>query len=387
MMSASVVIVGAGVVGASVAYHLAARGWRDIRVLERAPRPGQGSTGFATGGYRSFFSTPIHIRLSRLAREKLHHFHEETGVDPGFRAVGYLWLATDTKQMDALGRIRTLHAQEGETDDQEFDAEAATRFNSHVEVGEVVGGVFCPSAGLVEPLRILDGYLAAASRLGVQVECGAEVTGLRRSTSGCIEAVVTSKHEIATEFVVNAAGAWAGSLASLAGVELPVVPLRRQVAVTFPFDALSEDMPMTIFLGDGFHARVRNGRALLLRPSPGSPEDPYDTSVDPSWIREVYALACRRIPVLHGTSVDNAASYAGLYEMSPDKHALVGKAPGCDNLILANGSSGHGVMHAPALGQLVSEILSDGAARALNIEALRPSRFLEGKPNPTDSLL
>jgi sarcosine oxidase subunit beta len=186
---------------------------------------------------------------------------------------------------------------------------------------------------------------------------------------------------------VNAAGPWASEIAAFAGVELPVVPVRRQVAVTRTFDGLPPDMPMTLFVGDGFHLRVREGRVLLLKPSPGVPGRPFDPAVDPEWLASTFELACRRVPWLRATSIDEAACYAGLYEMSPDTHVLLGRAPGCDNLYLANGSSGHGVMHSPALGQLLAEILLDGRARTLNVEALRPGRFAERAPNPSDGLL
>jgi sarcosine oxidase subunit beta len=138
---------------------------------------------------------------------------------------------------------------------------------------------------------------------------------------------------------------------------------------------------MTIFAGDGFHFRVRDGRVLLLWPTPGVAGKPFDVRVDREWIATVTAMAHRRVPILRGVAIDPACCRAGLYEMSPDRHALLGPAPGCDNLFLINGSSGHGVMHAPALGQLLAEIMSDGTASSLDVSALRPSRFLEGSPN------
>jgi sarcosine oxidase subunit beta len=165
------------------------------------------------------------------------------------------------------------------------------------------------------------------------------------------------------------------------------MPLRRQAAATVPCDLLPETMPMTIFARDGFHLRVRDGRVLLLWPTPGVEGRPFDASVDPTWIRQVTSMAHRRVPVLRRAEVDPAACWAGLYEMSPDKHAILGAAPGCSNLFLANGSSGHGVMHSPALGQLLAEIMSDGTATSLDVRALRPTRFAEGDPNPVSGLL
>ncbi|MBL8113937.1 MAG: FAD-binding oxidoreductase, partial [Acidobacteria bacterium] len=169
--------------------------------------------------------------------------------------------------------------------------------------------------------------------------------------------------------------------------ELPVVPLRRQVALTEPFDGLPASMPMTIFAGDGFHLRVRDGRVLLLWPTPGVPGRPFDTPVDDDWIERVVAFAHRRLPVLRDARIDRAASWAGLYEMSPDKHAILGPSPGCPNLFLVNGSSGHGVMHAPALGHLLAEMIGDGHASTLPVRELRPTRFAEGELNPVSELL
>jgi sarcosine oxidase subunit beta len=173
----------------------------------------------------------------------------------------------------------------------------------------------------------------------------------------------------------------------MAGVHLPVTPLRRQVAATVPCDLLPADMPMTIWAGDGFHLRVRDGRVLLLWPTPGVPGRPYDTSLDLEWVRAVREKAAARVPVLRGVEVDRAASWAGLYEMSPDKHAILGRAPGCENFYLINGSSGHGVMHSPALGQLLAEIICEGKATTLDVRALRPERFAEGEPNLVSELL
>jgi sarcosine oxidase subunit beta len=186
---------------------------------------------------------------------------------------------------------------------------------------------------------------------------------------------------------VNAAGAWAAGLAGHAGVSLPVTPLRRQIAATVPCTLLPPTTPMTIFAGNGFHFRARDGRVLLLWPTPGRPGNPFDISVDRDWIDAVTAMAHRRVPVLRNVAIDVACCRAGLYEMSPDKHAILGPAPGCHNLFLINGSSGHGVMHAPALGQLLAEIMSDGAASSLDVGALRPSRFAEGRPNQISGVL
>ncbi|HEX5962140.1 MAG TPA: FAD-dependent oxidoreductase [Gemmatimonadales bacterium] len=387
MNSASIVIVGAGVMGASVAYHLAARGWRDVLVLDRSARLGQGSTGAATGGFRAQYATAINVRLSLIARKRFLRFQAEVGVDPGYVPAGYLWLAVTGAELDVLRAGLEIQRAEGLHEAREVDSEEVGTLNPAVRRDDVIGGVFCPSDGFIAPLRVLSGYLAAALRMGVRVEWKTNVTGLTRDAAGKIVGVETSRGHIGTGAVVNAAGAWAGCLASCAGVSLPVSPLRRQVASTVPCAKLPADMPMTIFAGDGFHFRVRDGRVLLLWPTPGVPGKPFDTRVDEDWVDAVTAMARQRVPLLREVGIDVPSCWAGLYEMSPDKHAILGAAPGCDNLYLINGSSGHGVMHAPALGALLAELISDGKFCSLDVTALRPSRFLEGAPNPGSALL
>jgi sarcosine oxidase subunit beta len=187
--------------------------------------------------------------------------------------------------------------------------------------------------------------------------------------------------------VVNAAGAWAARVAAWAGIDLPVAPLRRQAATTTVCDLLPSGMPMTIWAGDGFHLRVRDGKVLLLQPTPGVPGAPFDTRVDPSWVEMVERTAHERVPSLRSAVIDRAGCWAGLYEISPDKHAILGPAPACPNLFFINGSSGHGVMHAPALGHLLAEIMSDGKAGTMDAAPLRFERFAEGALLPCSGVL
>ncbi|HUF34616.1 MAG TPA: FAD-dependent oxidoreductase [Gemmatimonadales bacterium] len=386
-MTGAVAVIGAGVVGASVAYHLARRGRRDVVLLDRADGPGKGSTGRATGGYRAQYASPINVRLSLLAREKLRCFESETGVDPGYRPAGYLWLAGSQAELAVLRAGQPVQHAEGLTEAVEVSVHDVARLNPALALDEIVGGVYCPSDGFLRPLALLAGYLGAAERLGARIHWGVEATGFTRRRDGTLAAVRTTGGDLEVSAVVNCAGPWAAAVAAWAGVDLPVAAVRRQVAVTAPFDRLPADMPMTIFAGDGFHFRVRDGRVLLLWPTAGVTGRPFDDSVEDAWVDAVVAKAHRRIPVLRDAAIDRAACWGGLYEVTPDKHAILGPAPGCPNLFLANGSSGHGVMHAPALGQLLAEILCDGAATTLDVAPLRATRFAEGRPNPTSELL
>jgi sarcosine oxidase subunit beta len=379
MQSPDIVIIGGGVIGASVAYHLAARGCTNVRVLERAARPGEGSTGKATGGYRAQFGSDVNCRLSLLAREKLLRFRDETGVDSGYRPCGYLFLAEEPATLDAIVAAQAVQHAAGVTEARTVTPDEARDINPAIDTDGLAGGTWCPTDGFIRPLDILRGYTEAAARLGVRFDYGVEVEGMTVH-GGRVTSVRTRAGDVPAGAVVNAAGAWAGPVARMAGVEIPVTPLRRQIAPTVPTDVLPETMPLTIFVDDGFHARVRDGRVLLLWPDEPTVDDPFALDFDDAWLPQVTSRAHRRIPRLRNVPVDRDACWCGLYEMSPDKHALLGAAPGMDNFYLANGSSGHGVMHSPALGHLLAEIILDGAASTLDVHSLRPSRFAENDP-------
>jgi sarcosine oxidase, subunit beta len=378
MQTADVVIIGGGVIGASVAWHLASAGCRNVVVIDRSSEPGSGSTGRATGGFRAQFGSAINIRLSLMAREKLLHFEEETGVDPGFEQTGYLFLTSSPAQLDRLRLVNDLQRHHGVGEARIIDAREAAALNPAIDEGSYIGAAWSPSDGFLRPLEILRGYSEAAVRMGVRFESGTEAMAFEKQR-GHLVALRTNRGEIAAHTFVNAAGAWAARVGEMAGVDVPVVPVRRQVAATVPTTALPSDMPMTIFADDGFHLRVRDGRVLLLWPDSASVEDPFETEVDDLWLKEVRRKSDARVSLLRDVPFDREASWAGLYEMSPDRHALLGTTSDASNLILVNGSSGHGVMHAPALGQLASDLIL-GRPPQLDIDPLRPSRFAEGKP-------
>ena len=405
--TAEVVVIGAGVVGASVAYHLARRGCRDVLVLDRAPSWGLGSTGRATGGFRAQFATAVNVRLSLLARDALRRFRDELDVDPGYRPSGYLFVASRPEQLEPLRGAQRVQQAFGLHEAEEIGAEDVVRLNPAVTGTDVVGGVFCGTDGFLRPLDILRGYLRGAERCGATVRFGDGVRALHRAPDGRVREVETERGErIACGAVVNAAGAWASAVAGLAGVPLPVRALRRQVACLAAPCPLPDDMPMTIFVEDGFHLRVRDGRVLILAPPEratpagtaavgsddaalqGSAPPDEDPSIrfDERWLEGVTERARRRLPCLTGNAVERARCWAGWYEMSPDGHAILGPAADVPNLWFANGSSGHGVMHSPAIGQLVAEMVLDGRATSLDVSALAPERFARGKGITTPDL-
>jgi sarcosine oxidase subunit beta len=332
MTRSEIVIAGAGVMGCSVAYHLAARGVRGIVVHDRASDFGGGSTPQATGGFRGQFDSETNVRLSLLSRQKLQEF------DSGYLPYGYLFLACSEAELETLERSQNVQHAAGLTEARMVTALEARQLNPAIGDDSVIGGAFCPTDGFIRALKIMKHYADAARALGVQFRFDSEVD---------VDA-------LDGEIVINTLGAWAGP---------PVRPLRRNVIATVPTAILPETMPMTVWAGDWFHLRVRDGRVLLLWPD----DPPVD---DEAWLVRTLALTRERVPVLRDVPVGE--QWSGLYEMSPDGHALLGKVR--DNRYIAAGSCGHGVMHAPALGHLLAELIVDGKT-SIDIRALDPLRF------------
>jgi sarcosine oxidase subunit beta len=380
MHGARVVVIGAGVIGCSIAWHLASRGCTDVIVIDRAPEFGGGSTPRATGGFRCQFSTAVNVRLSLLARDKLRRFRDEVGADPGCVASGYLFLARSEEALRQLREANALQMRCGVREARMIPADEARAISPAIDDPDVIGGAFCSTDGFIRAMQILRGYADDAARRGVRFLLETERTAFRHDGDR-ITGVETTRGTIACDAVVNAAGPWA-SLVS----EVPVSPLRRQVASTVETDVLPETTPMTIWLDDGFHVRVRDRRVLLVWPDHPETQDAYDTTFDEAWLQNVVRAANERIPSLRDVPIDRDRCWAGLYEMSPDRHAIIGRSSQYANLFLANGSSGHGVMHSPAIGQIIAEMIVDGRT-SIDVADLRPSRFAEGKPIVSSELL
>ncbi|GAC1400262.1 MAG: FAD-binding oxidoreductase [Thermoanaerobaculia bacterium] len=284
-----------------------------------------------------------------LSREKLLRFEEEIGVESGYRQHGYLFMARSQGELDELIAAQRVQHACGLTEARTIGAEEIVRLNPAVRDDALVGGTFCPTDGFIVAMQILRGYADAATRLGVEFQYDTPFSSFDDGVT-----------------YVNAAGAWAAEVC-----DVPVAPLRRRVACTVPTKVLPSDMPMTIWVGDAFHVRVRSGRVMLVWP-----DNPPDDHV---WLESVVRFAHERVPLLRDIPIDPEHCWQGLYEMSPDRHAILGPHPRRKNLFLANGSSGHGVMHAPAIGQLIAEMIVDGNT-SIDVTSLRPSRFAEGKP-------
>jgi len=375
--SADTVILGGGIIGAAIAWHLTQRRGGTVRVLERSAQPAAGSTGRATGGFRAQYGTAINVQLSLLALDQLNTFHDVHGVDPEYMPVGYLFMARSRDTFEVLREAQRVQHEAGYTDGYVVSPDDITRLSPAVDASQFLGGVFAQRDGYLNPKAILNGLLASAERYGARISFDAPCTQLELDGDRIV-AVHTPTERIACARVINAAGAWAAQVGELAGVTIPVTPRRRQVAVTVPTAALPADTPMTIVADDGFHLRVRGDRILLLWPNDTETTDPFDTSVDPSWLAAIRARTIDVLPALRDVAIEAPSSWAGLYEMSPDRHLIFGATHEVPNLLLANGSSGHGVMHALAIGQLMAELVIDGHAHTLDMTSLAPDRFVRG---------
>ena len=375
--SADVVIVGGGIVGSSIAYHLTDLGCRNVLVLEREAHQGLGSTGKSMGGVRAQFSTTVNIQMSLYSIPFFGKFGELTGHPSGYKPQGYLFVASTERHLEYLRTNRARQLELGFDGAELLKAEDVLRIVPQLRVDDVVGGSFCATDGFVDPYSVMNGFVARAIERGARLEKGAEVTAILRDGSG-VAGVETTRGRVQTRTVVNAAGPWAAQMARLACVELPVEPLRRMLVPTEPFSEISQGAPMTIDMATGFHFRPE-GLGLLLAWNDPDEKPGFKTSFDPAFVEKILTRAVQRVPCFEDLEVNPARGWAGLYEMTPDHHSILGPVPKVPGLFLANGFSGHGVMHSPATGKILADLILNGASRIVDARALSVERFAEGR--------
>ena len=368
--SAEVVIVGGGVIGASIAYHLTQRGIRDVLVLER-DRLGSGSTSRNAGGIRLQFSTEINVRMSQRSLPALLRFEEEMGIDPLFSQVGYLFLITSEQDVGPFERSLALWKRL-DVPAVRLDQDQITAIFPELAVADVRFATFCPADGHADPNSILQGYVARARQGGARFEEGAGVTAIDHAGDR-VTGVRIGERRIACQTVVDAAGAWAGEVAALAGISVPIVPLRRQIFITNPVAGFDRDFPMTIEFSSGLYLHRDSGGVLLGMADPRDPVG-FDDRVNWDFLPDVVERGLARLPLLERATI--RTGWAGFYEDTPDKHAILGRTPSLDGFICAAGFSGHGLMHAPATGELIAEVIC-GIPPSLDIGPLRLARFAE----------
>ena len=374
MRTADVVVVGGGCVGTSVAYHLAAASAGHVLLLERADDLATGSTAAAAGGFRHQFGSRVNVELSLASIPMLTGFTEEHGLPLDVHQDGYLFIVRDPDAWE--GFVAAAEMQRGLGVPVEIiSAEDAASLVPGIAIGDVVGATYGPEDGIADTTGLAHGYATLARRAGVTIESGVEVTALRTSGEGVV-GVETAEGAVEAPVVVNAAGPWAGALAATAGVDLPLEPEPRDVVVTGPFPGAPERRTLVADVASTFYFH-REGPGVLMGMARPGQEPSFDTAVDQTFVaEEILPRAIEVFPPLQEAGVTH--TWCGLYEMTPDRHPILGEAiPG---LYLANGFSGHGFQHSPIVGKLLAEMIVGGKARTVDVSSLTLDRFTRGAP-------
>ncbi len=371
MESADVVIAGGGISGCALAYQLAKRNV-DVVLLERETLGSQ-STGKCAGGVRQQFSTEDNVRVMRLSVKLLESFEQETGHPADFRQIGYLFVFTQPQQVEDFRHNMEMWHRVGLTEARWVDPAEAAKMVPVMNVEDVLGCTFCPTDGIASPADVTAGYATAARRLGARLREGVEVTGIDIA-SGRVQGVRTSAGDIATRLVIDCAGPWAASIGRMAGLEIPVLPYRRHIAVTGAFPAVPRNTPMTV----DFHTSLYfhpEGDGVLMGMSDRAEPPAYVTDVNWDFLEKMFEQAARRAPALAGAGVKTA--WAGLYESTPDHQAILGPIAEIEGFWCAAGFSGHGFMQAPAAALLVTQLLLDKKSE-IDISSFAFERFARG---------
>src|SRR6266850_867333 len=399
--TADVVIIGSGIVGSSVAYHLAEQGCTNVLVIEREAHQGKGSTGKSMGGVRAQFSTAVNIQMSRYSIDFFSRFDEVVGHPADYRPHGYLFCATNERHLEYLKANQERQTSMDVKNVELVSREEIAKFVPQLRVDDIVGGTFCPTDGFVDPHSVMMGYMLNARARGVRLWLDTAVTGIdveptltrtagaspasgvsdiqpSHHPTGRLTGVMTTRGFVSTPIVVNAAGPWAAEVALMAGAELPVEPLRRQLVPTEPFDGLPQRFPMVIDMSTGFHFR-REGKGILLAWNDPEETPGFKTDFDASFVEKILTRAASRVPCLAEAAVNPRRAWAGLYEMTPDHHAIIGPAPSVKGLFFVNGFSGHGVMHSPAPGRITADLILQGNSDLIDVAKLSVERFAQGK--------
>jgi len=374
--AAECAIVGGGIVGLSIAYNLAARGMTDVVVLEKESMVGTGSTGRCAGGFRHQFSTEANVRLSLLSIDKLTAFEAEMEQPLDLHQDGYLFLLDDPKDVEAFEKNADLQRRLGVPIELLRPEEIARVLpGTELKLDDILAASYCGKDGVSDPAGVTEGYRKNATRLGVSVQTDREVVGIDVE-GGRVSGVRLREGRLSAPIVVNAAGPHAAAVGKMAGIDVPVVPLRRFIWTTRPFADAPSRWTLVIDFASGFYFHREGGGVLF---GMGNRDEPptHDLSVDEEFFEKVVVpVGTTRFPPLAEAAI--RSSWAGSYEASPDANPILGRVPGLGGFILANGFSGHGFQHAPGVGQLIAEEILDGRAKTMDISPFSIRRFAEG---------
>ena len=368
---ADALIIGGGVIGASIAYHLALRGKKPV-VFERELL-GSGNTGRSAGGIRAQFTTEVNIKLSLYSIAFYERFRETLGADAEFHQVGYLFLAVNPEQLQHFKERVAFQKRFGVDVSLLTRDEVAARW-PFLRTDDVLGATYSAKDGFAGPYEVTIAFANAAKQHGARFCEQAEVTAIL-AERGQVRGLKTSVGDFSSDVVVAACGPAVPAIVKPLGVEVPVVPYRRHLFMTETFDGIPDRIPFIIDSGTGLYFRKETGGIMLGMVDKSDPST-FNMNVDDGYLEKLVEAALMRVPILEKANILNG--WAGLYDTTPDHHAIVGGVDEVKGLYLAVGFSGHGFMHSPAIGAALSEMIVDGSARSVNLDALSLNRFAAG---------
>jgi len=365
---ASVVVIGGGVVGLSTAYHLARAGVRDVVLLER-DEFGSGSTSRAAGGVRAQFSDAVNIELGLRSLHTFERFREEFGQEIDLHQVGYLFLLERPEHVAAFETNVALQNELG-VPSRMIEVAEAKRLSPLIATEGLLAAAYSPTDGHCTPESVVLGYASAARAVGARLLRGTFVDGIDVDGT-TITGVRTNRGTIATDTVVCAAGPWSRAVGEMVGVDLPVVPVRRQILTTEPMAGLDPATPFTIDFETSFYFHGE-GRGLLLGMSDPDETPGFKLQRSDDWLPRLGAVIERRAPAIGEVGI--AGGWAGLYENTPDHNALIGEAEEVGRFLYATGFSGHGFLMGPAVGEVLRDLYL-GCAPVVDVGGLDVRRF------------
>lgn len=371
--NADVVIIGGGIIGFSVAFHLARQKFGQIVLVEKEAMIGEGSTAKAAGGIRAQFAQQVNVEMSMMSERFFKNFKEETGSDALFEQVGYLFLLDNDNDVATFTESAEMQKELG-LPVQLLEPDEISKVAPHVRIDDIKMGTLCLEDGIADPWEFLSGYEKAARKMGVEIVLQAEVEAIDVA-AGQITGVVTKQGQIKSPLVINCTGAYAKKIAAMVGAKLDVEPYKRQIVNTAELDFVKLDFPMIVDVTTGLYGH-KESQGLLLGWADKTRGPSYDISVEPEYTDAILEKALNRIPQLETAEIAN--QWAGLYESTPDHLAVIGWEKGVKGLFHCCGFSGHGIMQSPAAGKLTAEMLS-GKEPSIDISALSPERFAKGE--------
>jgi sarcosine oxidase subunit beta len=370
---ASIVVIGGGVMGASVAYHLASAGAQDVLLLEKETFFGLGATGRCAGGVRHQFATEVNVELSKESLPMLERFPKEIGQDCSYRKCGYLFVLTQEDELEVFRHNVAMQHRLG-VNTEWLSGDEVRKMLPYMHFEDALAGTLCREDGLADPNSTVMGYINRGRQVGVRSLTDVEVIGISVSDN-CVSSVQTNVGTIDCEAIVNAAGPWAGQIGKMAGIDIPITPIRRQMITTTPLPELPADFPFVI----DFHQSLyfhREGEGILTGMSNPSERPGFDQSIDSDWELIAMDAAAERMPMLE--KAGRLSGWAGLYEVTPDAHPIFGPTP-LEGFWVVAGFSGHGFMQGPIAGKLMAEFILEGGAHTVDVSMLDLARFSENR--------